>query len=284
MTHAGPGCLRSELRVRPAPRARWIGWPLAAAGVALLLSASPFGALAQSSGSTSTRQVAVSEAKPVWAALTAEQQTALAPLKPEWSGIDAARKQKWLDLAARMPSMTSSERERIQARMTEWVRMTPGERGRARMQFQEARQLPPSTRQQQWEAYQALPADKRQALASKATQPKKPAEPVAATRTDQTGASTSARGADPKRNIVSLPPPSQAPKPVGPTVVQTRPGATTSLVTTPSAPPAHHQAGLPKVNARAGFVDPATLLPKRGPQGAAAVSAAPNPGSAGSTP
>jgi Protein of unknown function (DUF3106) len=231
----------------------------------------------------SSRAATASEAKPAWAALTVAQQSALAPLKPEWASIDAARKQKWLDMAARMPAMTAPERERIQHRMTEWVRMTPSERGRARVQFQEARQLPPSTRQQQWEAYQALPADKRQALRAHATQPKKSVEPSA-----QGGAGKMAglppRSGDPKRNIVSLTPPSSAPRAVAPTVVQTRPGATTSLVTTPSAPPAHHQAGLPKVNARAGFVDPATLLPRRGPQGAAAISVAPAGQGATSTP
>jgi hypothetical protein len=36
-------------------------------------------------------------------------------------------------------------------------------------------------------------------------------------------------------------------------------------------PPAHQQTGLPKIAATPGFVDPVTLLPRRGPQGAAAV-------------
>jgi hypothetical protein len=34
-------------------------------------------------------------------------------------------------------------------------------------------------------------------------------------------------------------------------------------------PPASIQHGLPKIAATPGFVDPATLLPRRGPQGAA---------------
>ena len=227
-------------------------------------------ASAQTASSATAARNTASEARPVWAALTVTQQEALAPLKPEWANIDGARKEKWLDLAARMPSMSEPERGRIQQRMTEWVRMSPAERGRARLQFQEARQLSPTSRQEQWEAYQALPADKRQALAAKATSPaaKKVPDAVAA----RPGSIPAALD---KRNIVTLAPANPKPKTVGPTVVQARPGATTSLINAPNTPPAHHQAGLPKVNAKAGFVDPATLLPRRGPQGAAAVSAAP---------
>lgn len=64
-------------------------------------------------------------------------------------------------------------------------------------------------------------------------------------------------------------------RPVAPTMVQATPGATTTLVTRPPAPPPHQQTGLPKIAATPGFVDSKTLLPKRGPQGAAAVRPAP---------
>jgi hypothetical protein len=40
------------------------------------------------------------------------------------------------------------------------------------------------------------------------------------------------------------------------------------------APPVHQQTGLPKIAATPEFVNKATLLPQRGPQGAAARSAA----------
>ena len=62
-------------------------------------------------------------------------------------------------------------------------------------------------------------------------------------------------------------------KPVSPTVVQAKPGASTTLVSKTPAPPLHHQAGLPKIAATDGFVNPSTLLPSRGPQGAAAIAA-----------
>jgi len=55
-------------------------------------------------------------------------------------------------------------------------------------------------------------------------------------------------------------------------VVQRGAGATTNLVSRPATPPLHQQAGLPKVAASPGFVDSATLLPRRGAQGAATLA------------
>jgi hypothetical protein len=55
-------------------------------------------------------------------------------------------------------------------------------------------------------------------------------------------------------------------------VVQRGAGATTSLVSKPATPPLHQQSGLPKVSASPGFVDSATLLPRRGAQGAATLA------------
>lgn len=206
--------------------------------------------------------VRVAEQGPAWTQLTAAQRAGLQPLAVEWSGIDAARKQKWLEVAARLPSMSPPEQKRVQVRMAEWARLSPAERGRARLQFQESRELPSDDRQARWEAYQSLPNEQRQALAAKAAPAapkagKPPTQPAAAPRSGS------------KRNEVALPAPAPPLRPVAPTVVQSRPGATTSLVNKAATPPLHHQAGLPKIAATKGFVDPATLLPKRGPQGAA---------------
>jgi hypothetical protein len=202
------------------------------------------------------------EAGPAWSSLTAIQRRQLEPLHAEWAGIDATRKQKWLDVAARMPSMNPAEQARVRVRMAEWARMTPAERGRARLQFQEARQLAPGDRQERWQAYQSLPVDQRQALARKAL--------PSGTKTagEAQGAATPSTP-NAKRNVVTFGPPSAPARPVAPTVVQSRAGATTSLVTKSPSPPVHHQAGLPKIAATKSFVDQSTLLPKRGPQGAA---------------
>jgi hypothetical protein len=199
---------------------------------------------------------------PTWQSLTPAQQSALAPLRRDWPTIDSQRKLKWLEVAGRFRAMPEADRERVQARMAEWARMTPSERARARLQFQASRQFSPEDRQALWEAYQALTDDERRALAQRTPQAPRAASAVL----------PSSVSADSKRNV--LPPGRQdAAKPVTPTVVQAQPGVSTTLMSTKPAPPAHQQAGMPKIAASEGFVNPTTLLPMRGPQGAA-VSAA----------
>ena len=211
-----------------------------------------------------------------WRDLKAAQQASLKPLEQDWAGIDSARKQKWLQLATRFPKMSVSEQARVQARMTDWAKLTPLERGQARLNFQEVAQLPAQDRQARWDAYQALsPEQKRQlaaraapgALASTADVTRRPI--AAETRPDR--ADKAAR--DPvqvKSNIVPNPALANRPKAVSPTIVRASPGATTTMISKRPMPPSHQQAGLPKIAATPEFVDKATLLPQRGPQGAAA--------------
>lgn len=192
-----------------------------------------------------------------WSELSQAQRGALAPLQQQWPGIDPAQRAKWLEIAGRFPRMPAEEQARVQGRMAEWARLTPTERGRARATFQETKQLPAQDRQARWEAYKALPAEEQKALAQRnALTSDKP-------RPKSTGDAA-------KLNIVGNPS-LQAPpaRPVAPTVVQARPGATTTLVTRQAQPPAHQQPGMPKITATQGFVDRDTLLPKRGAQGAA---------------
>jgi hypothetical protein len=120
--------------------------------------------------------------------------------------------------------------------------------------------LPAQDRAAQWDAYQSLPQTRRQELAAKAMPPAPSASAGIA--------SAPARSSVAKRNVI-VPTPAGPPRAVSPTVVQARNGATTRLMSQPAAPPAHQQAGLPKIVATEGFVQPKTLLPKRGPQGAA---------------
>lgn len=202
-----------------------------------------------------------------WSELKPAQQSALKPLEREWVGIDAPRKQKWVELSARYPTMSPAEQARVQDRMSAWAKLTPQERGQARLNFQEAKQVPAQDRQARWDAYQALSPEQKQAFAARGA-------PVsAATRkTVAAGASTekSAREApQAKSNIVPNPAFSVPPKAVAPTVVQARPGATTTPVTKLAAPPPHQQTGQPKIAATPEFVNKDTLLPQRGPQGAA---------------
>jgi len=207
---------------------------------------------------------------PAWSALTAAQQQALAPLRPTWDANDAPRKLKWLEVADRFPGMPADERRRVQERMAAWAAMTPAERARARVQFQETRGLGAEERQARWHAYQALPEDERKRLARAA---KKPPSAPAASAAPKVATGANASPGNAKRNMVSTSP-SPAPRAVAPTVVQAKPGASTTTVATRAKPPLHHQHGLPKIMATPNFVDPTTLLPKRGPQAAAMRTAA----------
>jgi Protein of unknown function (DUF3106) len=201
------------------------------------------------------------DAGPPWSALTPTQKTALAPLERDWPQIDAARKQKWLEIAARLPGMPPEERQRIQQRMTEWSRMTPDERGRTRLQFQEARQISPQERQARWDAYMALPAEERRALA------------ISATTVPKVKPKDSSAGAPPKNSGAGKP--TAPPQTVAPTLVQAKPGASTTLISKPATPPAHAQAGRPKIAADAGEVDRSTLLPQPGAKRGSAAASAP---------
>ena len=206
---------------------------------------------------------------PTWVSLTPTQRQVLAPLQRDWPTLDTARKQKWLQVAARFPAMPSDERLRIQERMAEWARLTPAERASARIQFQETRGMPAGDRQALWQAYQSLSPEERMSLARKA----KPAVRAASAAVASVKPRTTAEAGSAKRSVVG-PATSPAAKPLPATVVQGKPGATTtSLAARPSSAP-HSRPGAPKIAATPGFVDPATLLPRRGPQGAAVRAAA----------
>ncbi|MDO9074894.1 MAG: DUF3106 domain-containing protein [Rubrivivax sp.] len=226
------------------------GLSLWAAGLALLIAGA----------------ASAAEQGPSWASLTPAQRQVLTPLQRDWNNIDLSQREKWVEVAAKFPTMPADERLRLQARMAEWARMTPTQRANARLQFQEVKRLPAEERQERWKAYQALSPEERDRLTQRA-RPAARGAPAAQART--------APDADTgKRNIVGAPAAAPA-RVVAPTVVQARPGATTKTMTTRTAPPMHNQTGLPKIAATPGFVDPDTLLPQRGPQGAAVRTAPP---------
>jgi len=233
---------------------------------AALVLAAPLATLAQSGSVPAAPKTNLQAADGVsWTSLSPSQKNALRPLEREWDRIDAPRKTKWLEIANKFPNMPAAEQARIQTRMADWAKMTPKERGQARMNFKEAQQVPAQERKARWEAYQALPPEQQKQLAARATPvPRKPAT-----------ADAPADGSATKKSNV-VPNSSYAPRPkaVAPTVAQAAPGATTNLITKRASPPPHQPAGLPKIAVTSGFVDQATLLPKRGPQGAATRSAA----------
>ena len=208
-----------------------------------------------------------------WHDLKPVQQSTLKPLEREWAVISSPHKQKWLELATRFPKMTASEQARVQERMSEWAKLTPQQRSDARLHFQEAKQLPAQDRNARWNAYQALSPEKKQELAARAA----PAASTTPVEVARKASEAGARGDKPalaKSNIVPNPALSAPPKAIAPSVVQGRPGATTTLITKRPMPPSHQQTGLPKIAATPEFVNKSTLLPQRGPQGAATRSAA----------
>jgi hypothetical protein len=206
--------------------------------------------------------VPASEGTP-WASLTSSQKSALKPLEREWGSIDAPRKVKWLEIANKFSTMPPAEQARVQNRMEDWAKMSPKERGQVRLNYKEAQQVPAQERKARWEAYQALPPDQQKQLAARAVPPARKA-----------GSDASPESTGAKSNVVPNSSYAPRPKAVAPTVAQAQPGATTNLITKRPSPPAHQQAGLPKIASTSGFVDQSTLLPKRGPQGAATRSAA----------
>ena len=198
-----------------------------------------------------------------WAKLTPQQRQILGPLERDWPSLDASRKSKWLEVATRFPTMPAADQQRVQQRMAEWARMSPTERGRARLSFQESKQFSTEQKQARWEAYQALPDEQRRALANRSLPldnlPHGPSAMTPAPNTAQPRSSAASRAS------ASAP----AAKPVAPTLVQAKPGATTTLMTIAAEPPAHHRPGQPKIAAQPGQVNSSTLLPQSGPQAAA---------------
>lgn len=196
-----------------------------------------------------------------WKSLRPSQQSVLSPLKSDWNSLDASQRQKWLELAARYPSMSDDQQQRMQRRMSEWARMTPSQRGQARINFQQARTIPAPDRQAQWEAYQALPAERKQALAQRQAAPATPPQNTPAGQLRRAPLDALAA----KANTVT-PAPTPAPRAVGPSLVQAGPGATTRLIT--QAPPAVRPAAStprPKIEVGPQAVDRTTLLPKPKP-------------------
>ncbi|MEO7150826.1 MAG: DUF3106 domain-containing protein [Burkholderiaceae bacterium] len=215
-----------------------------------------------------------------WRDLSPAQRTALRPLERDWHTVDAIRKRKWVEIASRFGTLAPADQLRIQERMTAWAKMTPEQRGQVRLQFQEAQRAAPQDRQAQWAAYQALPPDEKRQLAARAATPaatasaavrdaRRPLRP-APPRSDRPGR----EAGEVKSNIVPNPGLAAPPKPVAPTVVQAGSGVSTTLISRRPNPPPHQQTGLPKIAATPGYVDASTLLPQRGPQGAATRPAA----------
>ncbi len=216
-----------------------------------------------------------------WSQLSASQRKALAPLASQWASLAPSSRVKWVEVARRFDQLAPSEQARVQERMASWAALPSDRRGEARLRYQQSRQLPAGQRQEKWQAYQALSNEEKQDLGRQAQRRSKPVmlpdrvagprEPAQAFGNKRT---TSASGSPAKSNTVpnAVTASPRQPTVVSPATVKAGSGATTNLVTRQPSPPMHQQVGMPKVNAARGSVDPVTLLPRTGAQGAAMAS------------
>jgi hypothetical protein len=262
------------------PVARKYGLIATALSVAVMVAAGSLGHQHHAQAAA-TPAPALQGAAPVdknWQLLSPQEKTILAPLASQWSGMNEQVRDKWRSVARGYPQLTPDGQARVRERMTQWSQASPKERSEARLRFQNARELPHEERQQKWQAYQALSPQAKADLAQQAQRKKAPV-PLAASETGPreasqaaaNKASNSSANLTRKANVVpSAALSTQATQAVAPALVKAGQGATTSLVTqsTPK-PPLHQQTGMPKIAATKTFVDPQTLLPKKGSQGAA---------------
>lgn len=188
-----------------------------------------------------------------WSDLSPAEQAWLAPLQSDWAELSEGHRSKWLNSMPMMANLSPSELARMHERMRDWSRLTQAERRTARIGFQVAKQVSAEERRAKWEAYQALPPEKRQQLADKAAAREQTRAPVA-----------KPLAAVPKSNTV--PTPRRLVVPVGvpgsASLVQAKPGASTVQITRAQAQVSHQPAGQAKVVADPRLVDPKTLLPK----------------------
>ncbi|MDM4767438.1 DUF3106 domain-containing protein [Pelomonas sp. SE-A7] len=208
-------------------------------------------AAASSAVATKPAASAVATSGARWRGLSGAHQRILAPLEKDWDSLDAQSQGKWLELAGRYNTLPAAEQQRVQERMSEWANTSPAERQRARVGYQGAQQIKVDDRQAKWEAYQSLPAEKRQELAAKAAEKAS----AASVKVPSPGAGT-------KSNLVPAASTAPVARPVAPSVLQAKPGATTVLITQAPARPSHQMPGMPKLIADPSLVDPKTLLPR----------------------
>lgn len=103
--------------------------------------------------------------KPAWQDLTPAQKASLMPLAANWNALKESQKRKWIAIAANYPSMEPREQAKLHNRMTDWVALSQQQRALARLNFAQAKQLDPTQKTANWQAYQALSSEEKQKLA-----------------------------------------------------------------------------------------------------------------------
>ncbi len=114
-----------------------------------------------------------------WNALTPAQQLALRPLAGKWNDLNDQQKRKWISLSTNFTLMTPSDQARLHTRMAQWAALSPKQREQARLNFAEVQKIAPEQKTEKWQAYQALPPEEKQKLAT-VPRPKAPSTALAA--------------------------------------------------------------------------------------------------------
>ncbi len=113
-----------------------------------------------------------------WRQLTPMQRQALAPLGAQWSALSTQQQAKWLTLSKNFTQLTVADQITMHSRMADWVDLSPQQRNLARLNFNQFQYLPKEDKKAQWEAYQALPTEKKLLLSAGTASPAKSAAPT----------------------------------------------------------------------------------------------------------
>lgn len=188
---------------------------------------------AVSNGSTFVPMV---QSGPGWETLTTPQKLALYPLAERWALISEAQKRRWLSLATNFSALPPEEQDKFHDRMTDWASLSGQQRNQARLNYAVTNKLARDDKRAQWEAYQALSDEEKQALAAKAAPKPKGAatalRPVSPKKLAQVPAATQANPNRP--NAPKIPPViDQSPRVAAPVT----PAATSNA----GSPPAHRE-------------------------------------------
>jgi Protein of unknown function (DUF3106) len=123
---------------------------------------------ASASAAMAPQAAAINAGKP-WKSLDASQQTALAPLSLTWETLNAGQKSKWLELSKNYATLPAAEQAKLQTRMGDWAKLSTQQRAQARHNFAINQAitsgLNAEQRSAQWQAYQLLSPQEKQALA-----------------------------------------------------------------------------------------------------------------------
>lgn len=154
------------LRFSTSPRSIWI--PSTWVFIALIASFTSFPPATFAQTTLGAAPPPALATKFQWTSLTSTQKTALAPLQATWESLSERHQRKWIALSQNFLTLTTEDRQRLHERMAQWAALKPKERQQARLNFATTKKIPAAERASNWEAYQALSPEEKEALAQKA--------------------------------------------------------------------------------------------------------------------